>query len=59
MEAADMLDLLAQLVDKSMAVAETRDGEPRYVLLETLRQYGRERLLDSNEADGLRERHRS
>ena len=46
------------MVDKSLVVAETRDGEARYRLLETVRQYGRDRLLDSGEADDLQRRHR-
>jgi predicted ATPase/class 3 adenylate cyclase len=49
--AADVLDLLVRLVEKSLVVAD--DGEAvstRYRLLETLRQYGRERLVASEEA---------
>jgi predicted ATPase len=57
-EAADILDRLTQLVDKSLVVAETRNGEARYRLLETIRQYGRDKLLNSGEVDGLRRRHR-
>jgi predicted ATPase/class 3 adenylate cyclase len=43
----DLLDLLSQLVDKSLLVAEEQEGRVRYRLLETLRQYGREKLDES------------
>jgi predicted ATPase/DNA-binding CsgD family transcriptional regulator len=44
----DVLDLLSQLVDKSLVAA---DGE-RFRLLETVRQYAALRLADAGEADG-------
>jgi non-specific serine/threonine protein kinase len=56
--AEDVLDLLLRLVDKSLVVAE--DGAERgmrYRLLETLRQYGRERLVASGEAALIHRRH--
>jgi predicted ATPase len=40
----DLLNLLIQLVDKSLVLAEEREGDTRYRLLETIRQYGQERL---------------
>ncbi len=49
--------LLANLVDKSM-VQLAEDGSPRYRLLETLREYGRDRLSDAQQRD-LRARHRA
>jgi predicted ATPase len=50
-----VLDLLTRLVDKSMVVAEGGpSGIERYRLLETLRQYGQERLAESGEADAIR-----
>lgn len=52
-----MLDLLTALVEKSIVVYEEAAGEGRYRLLETLRQYGRDRLLESGEAETIRERH--
>lgn len=43
-----MLGLLSALVDKSLVVAETlQAGEARYRLLETIRQYAREKLAAS------------
>jgi predicted ATPase/DNA-binding SARP family transcriptional activator len=54
----DVLDLLSSLVDKSLALAEPDStGAVRYRLPETLRQYGRERLADSGEAEQILRRH--
>jgi len=53
-----VLDLLAQLVDKSLVQAEAHTGETRYRLLETIRQYGRERLEESGDVERARGRHR-
>jgi predicted ATPase len=39
-----LLDLLASLVDKSLVIVSERDGGTRYRLLETVRQYGLEKL---------------
>jgi non-specific serine/threonine protein kinase len=57
-EAAEVLDLLGQLGDKSLLVAETQHGEARYLLLETVRQFGRQKLLDSEGEADVRRRHR-
>jgi predicted ATPase len=40
----DVLALLGQLVDKSLVVAEEQGEELRYRMLETIRQYGHEKL---------------
>jgi predicted ATPase/class 3 adenylate cyclase len=53
----DVLDLLSHLVDKSLVVAEEEGGEARYRLLETVRQYGRERLVEAGELESAQERH--
>jgi predicted ATPase/class 3 adenylate cyclase len=55
-EADDVLDLLAGLVARSLVVADHDGPVTRYRLLETIRQYGEERL-DPTEADGLRAAH--
>ena len=52
-----MLDLLAHLVDKSLVVKQDRGGVARYTMLETVREYAREKLVDSGEASTLRKRH--
>jgi predicted ATPase/class 3 adenylate cyclase len=56
-EGPDILDLLTRLVDRSLVIVEPRSGEARYHLLETVRQYARDRLLESGEAAGIRIRH--
>jgi predicted ATPase/class 3 adenylate cyclase len=45
-----VLDLLSRLVDKSLVVADTEGDEARYRMLETVRQYGRDKLVESGEA---------
>jgi predicted ATPase/class 3 adenylate cyclase/DNA-binding CsgD family transcriptional regulator len=58
MERFQLIDLLGLLVDKSLVVAEEIGGAMRYRLLETVRQYGLEKLGESGEADTVRARHR-
>ena len=53
----EMLDLLTSLADKSLVVAEQEAGQTRYRLLETVRQYGRDRLEESGEGLAVRARH--
>jgi predicted ATPase/class 3 adenylate cyclase len=56
-EQFEVLDLLTRLVDKSLMMAEEWMGETRYRRLETIRQYSREKFLDSNEVEAVRDRH--
>jgi non-specific serine/threonine protein kinase len=58
-EAADVPELLTGLVDKSLVqVAAASDlDEPRYWLLETVRQYAGERLSAAGELEDTRARH--
>ena len=56
-EEDEVLDLLSHLVDKSLVMVEERGGEARYRLLETVRQYGHEKLLESEAAESIRGRH--
>jgi predicted ATPase/class 3 adenylate cyclase len=58
-DAGEVLDLLARLVDKSLVTVEQISAEVRYRLLETIRQYGLERLRDAGEEAAVRERHRA
>jgi predicted ATPase len=54
----ETIELLSHLVDKSLvAVEDDGLGAPRYRLLETVRQYARDRLFESGEASILRDRH--
>jgi predicted ATPase/DNA-binding SARP family transcriptional activator len=52
-----LLDLLTSLVDKSLVQYEERAEGARYRLLETIRQYSREQLLEAGEAAAVQERH--
>ena len=54
---ADVLPLLVSLVDKSMVIAERQVQGMRYRLLETLRQFGEERLVDNDATTQWRNRH--
>ncbi len=57
-ERDDVLESLSRLVDKSLANVESdSEGNRRYQFLETVRQYARERLFESGEAERLRDRH--
>ncbi len=53
----DILDLLTGLVDKSLVIVEDMDGEARYRMLETIRQYARDKLLEAGEDEPARNRH--
>jgi len=57
LDETEVIDLIGELVDKSMLLTERRDSAMRYRQLETLRQYGEERLDDRGETAILRDRH--
>ncbi len=58
MESHQVLDLMTQLVSKSLVVAEQQTGgERRYHLLEMIRQYAREKLAQAAEEEQVAERH--
>jgi predicted ATPase/DNA-binding XRE family transcriptional regulator len=53
-----VLDGLASLLDKNLIKREMRaDGEPHFMMLETIREYALEQLVASGELDDLRQRH--
>jgi len=56
LEQHEITDLLTQLVDKSLVVFAPNISM-RYRLLETIREYSREKLSESREADAIRKRH--
>jgi predicted ATPase/class 3 adenylate cyclase len=56
-DAPNTLELLEQLVNKSLVVTEEHKGEMRYFLLETIRQYAREKLFEAKQASAARDRH--
>ena len=52
------LELLAGLVDKSVVTVSQTDGRVRFRMLETIREYGAERLAERGETEPMRDRHR-
>jgi DNA-binding CsgD family transcriptional regulator/tetratricopeptide (TPR) repeat protein len=57
-DVCDALDLIASLVDKSLLKEESGPGgESRLLMLETIREYGLERLHESGEETEMRRRH--
>jgi predicted ATPase len=54
----DAFQPLLRLIDKSLIVVEWRGRLQRYRMLETIRHYAEEKLVDSGEAAALRDRHR-
>jgi predicted ATPase/transcriptional regulator with XRE-family HTH domain len=53
-----LLEMLAQLVDNSLVVRHpVAGGQMRFLMLETLREYALERLVERGELEWLRDRH--
>jgi predicted ATPase/DNA-binding SARP family transcriptional activator len=61
LEAIELVDLLGRLVDRSLVVPERSvsggDAGPRYHLLETIRAYGHDRLIESGEEQRVARSH--
>ena len=53
----DVLSLLEHLINKSIVLKEEKGPATRYRMLETMRQYANEKLVDANASDTLRDRH--
>src|SRR5581483_10515650 len=56
-EPADILDICDQLVRKSLVTVDRAGGGIRYGLLETIRQFGEEQLVNQAESERVRARH--
>jgi predicted ATPase/class 3 adenylate cyclase len=55
---ADVLDGVGSLADKSLVRQEpAEEAEPRFGMLETIREYALERLTESGEAEAMRRQH--
>jgi predicted ATPase/DNA-binding CsgD family transcriptional regulator len=58
-QAGEVLDLLAALIDKSLVSLDSEvTGDARYRLLDTIAEYAADRLAASGEEAGIREAHR-
>jgi predicted ATPase len=59
MKRRDILDLLGRLVDKSLVIveADSEVSKTRYRMLETIRQYALEKLVEVGEASFIRDQH--
>jgi predicted ATPase/DNA-binding SARP family transcriptional activator len=53
LDAGEVIEVVASLVDKSLLTVDRAARPPRYVMLQTLAEYGRERLVERGEADGV------
>jgi predicted ATPase/DNA-binding SARP family transcriptional activator len=56
-QTAEILAIVTALVDKSLLLMEDQGGAARYRFLNTIRQYGLERLNESADAAQVRRRH--
>jgi non-specific serine/threonine protein kinase len=54
---SDTLDLLASLIDKSLVRSTGETSQARFGMLETIREFGLERLRESGEAETMAARH--
>jgi predicted ATPase/class 3 adenylate cyclase len=56
-EMMDAVDLVDRLVDKSLVTVDLSSGATRYRMLDTIRDYGRERLAEAGETATFARRH--
>jgi len=56
-DTVDVFEHLPQLANKSLVTVNDEGDEARYFLLETIRQYARDKLLENKEGKGTRDRH--
>jgi non-specific serine/threonine protein kinase len=57
LDRGDILATLTGLVDKSVVLRKEGDDGPRYLLLDTIREFGAEKLAALGEEEKVRERH--
>jgi len=56
-QTSEVMDILLRLVDKSLIIAEEKGGQARYHMLESIRQFAGDKLLESGEAPMLNAYH--
>jgi tetratricopeptide (TPR) repeat protein len=56
-EKPEILELLLNFVDKSLVLVEDREGITRYRFLETIREYAREKLIETGDEERMRDNH--
>ena len=56
-EPDDVMDMLTSLVEKSLVTMEQHDGQTRYRMLETIREYAAEKLAEAGDARAAVARH--
>ncbi|HKG55073.1 MAG TPA: hypothetical protein VKB04_12495 [Anaerolineales bacterium] len=56
-EDPDVIEHLEELINKSLVITEERQNEMRYFMLETIRQYAREKLIEAQQFPAARDRH--
>ena len=56
-EDPNVIDHLKELINKSLVVIEERQNEMRYFMLETIRQYAREKLIEEKQVEAVCDRH--
>ncbi|HKB28011.1 MAG TPA: AAA family ATPase, partial [Candidatus Limnocylindrales bacterium] len=56
LDASDLVDELTRLIDRSLVIVD-RGPTTRYRMLETIRQYAREKLIEAGEVETLATRH--
>jgi len=57
LQPADVLDLVTSLVEKSLVLTDEREHGMRYRMLETIRDYAREKLVQAGDTDSTMARH--
>ncbi|MBA0125439.1 LuxR family transcriptional regulator [Haloechinothrix sp. YIM 98757] len=58
-DTGSVVNVIDGLLDKSVLLREEQHGEVRYRMLETMRQYGEDRLRAAGELETVRRRHRA
>lgn len=54
---ANVLSRLEQLINKSLIITKKEHGISRYHMLETIRQYANEKLVESGEVESIKDKH--